>query len=108
MSTTHTIPTPALLLDIDVLERNLRRMSERCKESGVHLRPHVKTHKCIEIALAQRALGARGITVSTLAEGRAFADAGFDDITWAFPVRRSSVTRGTSSRRSSASAARPS
>lgn len=92
MSTTHTIPTPALLLDIDVLERNLRRMSERCKESGVHLRPHVKTHKCIEIALAQRALGARGITVSTLAEGRAFADAGFDDITWAFPVVPSRLT----------------
>jgi len=86
MSTIHDIPTPALLLDIDVLEGNLRRMSNRCKELGVGLRPHVKTHKCVEIALAQRALGAHGITVSTLAEGRAFADAGFDDITWAFPV----------------------
>ena len=86
MSTIHDIPTPALLLDIDVLERNLRRMSQRCNDLGVRLRPHVKTHKCVEIAMAQRALGAHGITVSTLAEGRAFADAGFDDITWAFPV----------------------
>jgi D-serine deaminase-like pyridoxal phosphate-dependent protein len=86
MSTIHDLPTPALLLDIDVLERNLRRMSVRCKESGVRLRPHVKTHKCLEVARAQRALGAHGITVSTLPEARAFADAGFDDMTWAFPV----------------------
>jgi len=86
MPTIHDIPTPALLLDIDALEGNLRRMSSRCKELGVHLRPHVKTHKCVEIAMAQRALGARGITVSTLPEARAFADAGFDDLTWAFPV----------------------
>jgi D-serine deaminase-like pyridoxal phosphate-dependent protein len=86
MSTIHDLPTPALLLDIDVLEGNLRRMSSRCKDLGVRLRPHVKTHKCVEVALAQRALGARGITVSTLPEARAFIDAGFDDITWAFPV----------------------
>ncbi|MBT8462961.1 MAG: alanine racemase, partial [Gemmatimonadetes bacterium] len=86
MSTIHDIPTPALLLDIEVLEGNLRRMSERCNDLGVRLRPHVKTHKCVEIGMAQRAFGAHGITVSTLAEGRAFADAGFDDITWAFPV----------------------
>lgn len=86
MSTIHDIPTPALLLDIDVLEGNLKRMSGRCKELGVSLRPHVKTHKCLEIARAQRQLGARGITVSTLPEARFFADGGFDDITWAFPV----------------------
>jgi D-serine deaminase-like pyridoxal phosphate-dependent protein len=86
MATIHDLPTPALLLDIDVLEQNLRRMSARCKELGVALRPHVKTHKCLEIAAAQRALGARGITVSTLAEARTFVDGGFDDITWAFPI----------------------
>ena len=61
-------------------------MQARCDELGVALRPHVKTHKCIEIGRMQRDLGARGITVSTLEEARAFADAGFDDITWAFPV----------------------
>jgi len=86
MLTIHDIPTPALLLDIDTLEDNLRRMSLQCKQFGVHLRPHVKTHKCLEIGLGQRALGARGITVSTLAEAREFVDGGFDDITWAFPV----------------------
>jgi len=86
MMTIHDLPTPALLLDIDVLERNLRSMAERCRTFGVRLRPHVKTHKCIEIGLAQRALGGAGITVSTLAEARAFAEAGFEDMTWAFPV----------------------
>jgi D-serine deaminase-like pyridoxal phosphate-dependent protein len=86
MQTTQELSTPALLLDLDVLEGNLRRMADRCTELGVRLRPHIKTHKCIEIALGQRELGAAGITVSTLHEARVFADAGFDDITWAFPL----------------------
>jgi D-serine deaminase-like pyridoxal phosphate-dependent protein len=90
------LPTPALLVDVDRLERNLREMSERCAGLGVRLRPHVKTHKCVEIAERQRALGppgpsdARdgeaGITVSTLEEARVFAEHGFGDMTWAFPV----------------------
>jgi D-serine deaminase-like pyridoxal phosphate-dependent protein len=86
MQTTKDLPTPALLLDLEVLEDNLRRMATRCAKLGVRLRPHVKTHKCIEIALGQRELGAAGITVSTLHEATVFADAGFDDITWAFPL----------------------
>ncbi len=81
------VPTPALLLDLDVLERNLSRMADRCARMGVALRPHIKTHKCLEIAARQRTLGARGITVSTLYEAEVFAQQGFDDITWAFPVQ---------------------
>ena len=91
MQTIHDLPTPALLLDVDVLERNLRSMSERCRHLDVRLRPHVKTHQCVEIGLAQRALGASGITVSTLPEARAFAEAGLDDMTWAFPLVPSRV-----------------
>lgn len=83
------VPTPALLLDLDVLERNLSRMAERCSRLGVALRPHIKTHKCVEVAERQRALGIPGITVSTLYEAKVFADHGFDDITWAFPVQLS-------------------
>ena len=86
MSSIHDLPTPALLLDLDVLEANLRRMKERTAALGVALRPHVKTHKCLEVAERQRALGIAGITVSTLYEARVFADHGFDDLTWAFPV----------------------
>lgn len=80
------LATPCLLLDLDVVERNLRQMAGRAAALGVALRPHVKTHKCIELGERQRALGACGITVSTLYEARAFADHGFGDITWAFPV----------------------
>ena len=83
--------TPALILDLDVLENNLRVMQDRARALGVRLRPHVKTHKCVEIAERQRSLGAAGITVSTLAEARSFAEAGFDDILWAFPLNISRI-----------------
>ncbi len=80
------LPTPALVLDLDRLERNIEAMAAKCRRLGVDLRPHVKTHKCPPIAALQTAAGARGITVATLQEARIFADAGFEDITWAFPV----------------------
>ncbi len=86
MNTIDELATPALLLDLDILERNLEQMQAKADRLGVALRPHIKTHKCIEVGERQRALGARGITVSTLPEARIFADHGFDDITWAFPL----------------------
>jgi D-serine deaminase-like pyridoxal phosphate-dependent protein len=86
VTTIHDIRTPALLLDLDVLDTNLSAMADKARTLTVALRPHIKTHKCIEIAQRQRGLGARGITTSTLYEATVFADHGFDDITWAFPV----------------------
>ncbi|HKI04752.1 MAG TPA: alanine racemase [Thermoanaerobaculia bacterium] len=86
MTSIHDLPTPALLLDLDVLERNLHRMSERAAGFGVAMRPHIKTHKSPEVAGLQKALGITGVTVSTLYEARVFADHGYDDATWAFPV----------------------
>src|SRR5215471_6391199 len=80
------IETPALLLNLDVVERNLERMAARAKQLGVQLRPHAKTHKCPELGKRQIAHGAVGLTVATLAEAEAFADAGVADITWAFPI----------------------
>ncbi|MEK7667804.1 MAG: alanine racemase [Gemmatimonadota bacterium] len=80
------VPTPAAVLDLDVLERNVAAMAAKARALGVALRPHAKTHKCVEVARLQRADGARGLTVATLPEARAFADHGFDDITWAVPV----------------------
>jgi D-serine deaminase-like pyridoxal phosphate-dependent protein len=80
------IPTPALLLDADVLEQNLQKMQNLADLNHVALRPHIKTHKCFEIAHQQKLLGAVGITVSTLYEAKVFAADGFDDITWALPL----------------------
>ena len=86
MTRLSDLPTPSLLLDLDRLEANLRRMAERAERLDVALRPHVKTHKCVEIARRQAELGARGLTVSTLYEARVFAEHGFIDLTWAFPL----------------------
>ena len=83
--TIDQLPTPALLLDYDILEQNLMRMQNRAREMNVALRPHIKTHKCIEIAKKQSSLGANGITVSTFYEAEQFAANGFNDITWALP-----------------------
>jgi D-serine deaminase-like pyridoxal phosphate-dependent protein len=85
-STLGQLPTPALLLDLDILERNVERMAQRARQLGVALRPHVKTHKSPQIGRLQQGNGAQGITVSTLEEAAAFADHGFDDLTWAVPV----------------------
>ena len=80
------LETPSLIVDLDVLKRNLAHMAARMEGLGVALRPHVKTHKCVEIGKLQREAGGSGLTVSTLREAAAFADAGFTDLTWAFPV----------------------
>lgn len=84
--TLDEIQTPALLLDRKVLLHNLDRIATRAQELGVSLRPHVKTHKCVEVARLQQQRGAVGLTVSTLAEAEALAAAGLDDLTWAFPL----------------------
>jgi D-serine deaminase-like pyridoxal phosphate-dependent protein len=82
----HDLPTPAAVLDVAVLQANLQRMADRADDLGVALRPHVKTHKCVEIAVQQRHAGARGLSASTLAEAQVFADHGFDDVTLAIPL----------------------
>lgn len=80
------LPTPCALVDLDQLERNARRLADKARRLGVRLRPHVKTHKCVEIARIQTDLHFGGVTVSTLAEAAAFADGGFTDITYAVPI----------------------
>ncbi len=81
------LETPAVLIDLPRLERNLSRMAALADRLHVTLRPHAKTHKCLEIGtLQQEASGFPGITVSTIAEAQAFLDHGFSDITWAFPL----------------------
>lgn len=87
------LPTPSLILDADILDRNLRRMQDRANDLKVRLRPHLKTHKCVEIARRQERLGAQGVTVSTFYEARQFAEVGFNDILWAFPLPPVYATR---------------
>jgi D-serine deaminase-like pyridoxal phosphate-dependent protein len=67
------LPTPALLVDLDRLEANVAGMAARAAEAGFTLRPHAKTHKCLQIGQRQLAAGAVGLTVATLAEAEVFA-----------------------------------
>ncbi|MBD3866973.1 MAG: alanine racemase [Acidobacteria bacterium] len=80
------LPGPAALVDLDRLERNIRRMSDLADRNGVRLRPHVKTHKSVEIARLQFGGETGPVTVSTLSEAEHFAQAGFQDITYAVPL----------------------
>lgn len=78
--------TPYLVLDEQVMSDNIARTAERARVAGVDVRPHVKTHKCVEIARRQLAAGAVGITVATVSEAEVFAAAGCDDIFIAYPL----------------------
>ncbi|WP_409341144.1 alanine racemase [Paenibacillus sp. MBLB4367] len=80
------LDTPAVLVDLDVLDRNLRRTADLAKAAGVKLRPHVKTHKSTWIAREQMKYGACGITAAKLGEAEVMADAGITDILLAYPV----------------------
>lgn len=74
------IETPALLLNLDLALHNLSTMAAKAERMSVAVRPHFKAHKCTELAHAQIAAGAVGMTVATLAEAVALTDAGIDDI----------------------------
>ena len=86
MPTVHDVSTPAVLIDVDVLDRNIARMAERARAAGVALRPHGKTHKLLEVGRRQLAAGARGLSLAKASEAEVFAAAGFEDIFVAFPV----------------------
>ncbi|MHA2118762.1 MAG: alanine racemase [Candidatus Thorarchaeota archaeon] len=78
--------TPATLVDYDRLVQNVRNMANKAREHQVAVRPHVKTHKCLESAEIERNYGISGITASTIGEAMFFAENGFDDITLAVPL----------------------
>ena len=86
MSILNDLSTPAFLVDRAVLNRNCVRMRDKALASGVVFRPHVKTHKSVEIGRLQHDGVAGPITVSTLAEAEVFAADGFRDITYAVPI----------------------
>jgi D-serine deaminase-like pyridoxal phosphate-dependent protein len=80
------VDTPSPIVLVDVMQRNIDRMQAFAAEHDLHLRPHVKTHKCIEIGRLQVDAGAAGITAGNVGEAEVFAAAGFDDIFLAYPL----------------------
>jgi len=87
------LPTPCVLVDLDVVERNIQRMQRRAREAGVKLRPHAKTHKSPEIGRLQQDAGASGLTLAKTSEAEVFASAGFDDVFLAYPIVGSEKAR---------------
>lgn len=84
----ETIKTPSLIVDFERMKRNAEQMTIRAKDLKINLRPHVKTHRCLEIAKIQTANNFGGIMVSTLAEAQFFSSKGFSDITYGVPIER--------------------
>jgi D-serine deaminase-like pyridoxal phosphate-dependent protein len=80
VQTIHSIETPAVVIDLDRVEANLRRAQDHADAHGLALRPHIKTHKMPRFAQRQVALGAVGITCQKLGEAEVMADAGLGDI----------------------------
>ncbi|KJS60209.1 D-TA family PLP-dependent enzyme [Streptomyces rubellomurinus] len=80
------IDTPDILVDRDVLERNIERMAAALRAKGLGLRPHAKTHKMPEVAARQLAAGAVGLTVATIGEAEVFAEHGATDLFIAYPL----------------------
>ena len=86
MTIPQEIDTPDIMIDIDILDRNIARMASAVRQRGLNLRPHAKTHKIPEIAARQMAAGASGLTVATIGEAEVFAAAGVDDLFIAYPL----------------------
>ena len=76
----ETLDTPALVLDLDVVNANIARTVEIAQAAGARLRPHIKTHRMLAVARLQIAAGAEGICCAKTGEAEVFADGGIDDI----------------------------
>jgi D-serine deaminase-like pyridoxal phosphate-dependent protein len=74
------LDTPTLLVDLDILDRNISEIAETCRAHHVNWRPHAKSHKSPDIVRRQLVAGAKGIVCAKLAEAEVMAQAGIDDI----------------------------
>jgi D-serine deaminase-like pyridoxal phosphate-dependent protein len=80
------IDTPALIVDLDIFERNLHRVADYAREHALRLRPHTKTHKSVWIGKQQLDLGAAGLTVAKVSEAEIMAGAEPPELLLAFPI----------------------
>src|SRR5580692_6988794 len=72
--------TPAVVIDLEIVERNIARAQALCDAASVAFRPHIKTHKIPELAKMQRAAGATGITCQKIGEAEVMVEGGLDEI----------------------------
>lgn len=82
----HELSTPAVVVELDILERNLERMASYCRSHDLLLRPHIKTHKSVEVAQKQLAFGAVGLTVAKVGEAEVMMQTGAQQLLVAHPI----------------------
>ncbi|TRY73948.1 hypothetical protein TCAL_15709 [Tigriopus californicus] len=87
------LATPAFVVDLDVVKANCERMLARAQKGGLHLRGQTKTHKTVEGAIYQTGGTRRGLVTSTLVESEMYANAGFDDILYGYPILSTHMQR---------------
>jgi 3-hydroxy-D-aspartate aldolase len=80
--TKDILPTPCMVVDLDMFNANVKHMADTAKANGVNVRPHVKIHKSVDVAKHQMAEGAVGLTVATIAEAELFSGAGIQGVLW--------------------------
>ena len=80
--TKDLLPTPCMVVDLDMFKANVKHMADTAKANGISVRPHVKVHKSVDVARHQVAHGAIGLTVATIAEAELFSGAGIKGVLW--------------------------
>src|SRR5579872_3774006 len=80
--TKDILPTPCMVVDLDMFKANVKHMADTAKANGINVRPHVKVHKSVDVAKHQVAHGAIGLTCATIAEAELFSGAGIKGVLW--------------------------
>ena len=80
--TKDILPTPCMVVDLDMFKANIKHMADTAKANGINVRPHVKVHKSVDVAKHQITEGAIGLTCATIAEAELFSGAGIKGVLW--------------------------
>jgi D-serine deaminase-like pyridoxal phosphate-dependent protein len=80
--TKDVLPTPCMVLDLEMFNQNVKRMADQAKSTGINVRPHVKIHKSVDVGKRQVAQGAIGLTCATIAEAELMSGAGIKNVLW--------------------------
>jgi D-serine deaminase-like pyridoxal phosphate-dependent protein len=92
--TKDVLPTPCMVVDKDIFDQNVKLMAESTKAQGIHVRPHVKIHKSVDVAKIQMNHGAIGLTCATIAEAELMSGSGLRNVMWTKqPASRNAIER---------------
>ena len=92
--TKDVLPTPCMVVDRDLFDKNVKLMADTTKANSIAIRPHVKVHKSVDVARIQMSHGAVGLTTATIAEAELMSNAGLKNVLWTKqPASRNNIER---------------